>query len=110
MNNLFELLPQKLTDEVFETLLQTPQLRIERIVSLGHTSPTEGWYDQAENEWVIVLKGGGSVRFKDNREVRLSYGDYLYIPAHTLHQVTWTDPEEPTIWLAVFFNAPDEPS
>ena len=31
--------------------------KIERIVSRGHASPEDFWYDQEENEWVMVVKG-----------------------------------------------------
>jgi cupin 2 domain-containing protein len=31
-------------------------------------------------------------------------GDHLNIPAQRRHRVEWTTPEEPTIWLAVFYD------
>ncbi|MFY9326410.1 MAG: cupin, partial [Georgfuchsia sp.] len=61
-------LPEK---EVFEELLRADNVRIERIVSKGHTSPEQGWYDQIENEWVIVLEGSGKVLFEDGSCVLL---------------------------------------
>jgi len=67
-------------------------VRIERIVSLGHTSPESGWYNQEENEWVIVLEGSGTILFENGIERVLNKGDYLNIPAHTKHKVTRTDP------------------
>jgi cupin 2 domain-containing protein len=30
-------------------------------------------------------------------------GDYVEIPAHTRHRVEWTDPDEDTVWLAVYY-------
>ena len=48
MNNLFARLPLPGGDEGFETLAASAGVRIERIVSHGHTSPPNGWYDQAQ--------------------------------------------------------------
>lgn len=102
--NLFSSLPDCLDGEVFQELITQPHVRIERIVSRGHSSPASGWYDQSDHEWVIVLQGAGSIRFEDGSEIRLEAGDYLTIPAHTKHQVCWTDPERHTVWLAVFYR------
>ena len=54
-------------DELFTTLLEAASVRIERIVSHGHFSPTGFWYDQDEHEWGIVLKGAAQLRFEDGR-------------------------------------------
>lgn len=32
---------------------------------------------------------------------RLGPGDYVEIPPHVRHRVEWTDPDRPTVWLAV---------
>lgn len=102
--NLFDAMPERLEAEVFVDLLRAPQVRIERIVSKGHTSPDHGWYDQDENEWVMVLQGCGVIAFDDGTTIRLSAGDYLNIPAHCKHRVAWTDPQQLTVWLAVFYR------
>ncbi len=57
-SNLFTDLPSNLPDKLFTTLLEATKLRIERIVSEGHSSSQGFWYDQDQNEWVVVLKGG----------------------------------------------------
>jgi cupin 2 domain-containing protein len=101
--NLFASLPVRPAQEQFLTLLERGGVRIERIVSQGHTAPAEGWFDQDEHEWVLVLEGAGRLRFEGGREVELRRGDYVDIPAHVRHQVVWTDPEQPTVWLAVFY-------
>lgn len=103
--NIFESLPVDVSKETFEDIVRTPNVRIERIVSKGHSSPAEGWYDQDENEWVIVLKGSGSILFDDGREVVLNKGDYIGIPAHAKHKVIRTDRDDVTVWLAVFYAA-----
>lgn len=91
-------------EELFETLLQHPHVKIERIVSHGHSSPPGFWYDQEMNEWVIVLRGRGRLKFEGSSSpVEMKTGDYLQIPAHTRHRVEWTDPEEDTVWVAVYY-------
>jgi cupin 2 domain-containing protein len=101
--NLFAALPVRPPEEVFETLLARGGVRIERIVSQGQTAPAEGWFDQAEHEWVLVLEGAGRLLFEDGRELTLRRGDWVDIPAHVRHRVVWTDPDQLTVWLAVFW-------
>lgn len=101
--NLFTDLPANLPDELLTTLLKAANIRIERIVSHGHTSPEGFWYDQDEHEWVIVLQGAATLRFEDCSQ-NMKPGDFVNIPAHKKHRVEWTTPEEATIWLAVFYN------
>lgn len=104
MNNLYTAIPNTIDEEQFEALLRGEQVRIERILSKGQTSPAEGWYDQKEHEWVLVLEGCAIIGFADGREVKLQKGDYLHIPAHVKHKVLWTDPENITLWLCVFYK------
>lgn len=99
--NIFQSLPDNLENEVFESLVQNDNLRIERIISNGHRSPESGWYDQADNEWVILLKGEAMLSFEQGDDVHLKPGDYLNIPAHCKHKVSWSKTE--TIWLAVHY-------
>ena len=122
-NNLFSHLPKDLSSEVFETLVQGSNLRIERIVSLGHSSQDNTWYDQDDHEWVILLQGKAAIRFADadgfdssyktdtsnktnltDNTVQLLPGDYINIPAHTKHRVEWTDASNTTIWLAIHYT------
>lgn len=103
MSNVFASLPVDLQSEVIEDLVNHEGVRIERIISKGHTSPENGWYDQDENERVMVLQGSGTLTFQDGNEVRLFPGDYINIPAHAKHKVSGTDPMATTIWLAVFY-------
>jgi cupin 2 domain-containing protein len=101
MKNLLKNIPQNLPDERFETLVKTDNIHIERIISKGHTSPEKGWYDQDQNEWVLVLKGAARLSFEDGNEVSMGSGDSLEIPAHVKHKVVWTDPDEETVWVGV---------
>ena len=102
--NLLSALPADLRAEVFEEVLRAESVRIERIVSRGHTSPESGWYDQDEHEWVLVLEGAAVLAFDDGSEVRLGAGDHVNLPAHRRHRVAWTAPENATVWLAVFYR------
>ncbi len=101
--NIFGSIPDDLDKELFEQIVQAHGVRIERIISRGHRSPGSGWYDQELSEWVIVLKGGAVIEFAGGVTTRLEPGDYLNIPAHTRHKVSWTDPEAETVWLAVHY-------
>ncbi|MBY7909431.1 cupin domain-containing protein [Vibrio fluvialis] len=102
--NLFETIPAELTNEQFTDLLRHRHVRIERILSKGHTSPESGWYAQDEHEWVLVLQGCGTVEFDNGESTTLNVGDYLNIPAHTRHKVCYTSPDQVTLWLAVFYQ------
>ena len=104
IGNLFEYIPEKIREEIFSELVRSDNVRIERIVSHGHSSPASGWHDQAENEWVAVLKGEAKIVFENGEEVHLTTGCHLTIPAHTKHKVTWTTPDSETIWLAVHYT------
>ncbi|XZG68774.1 AhpC/TSA family protein [Chitinibacteraceae bacterium HSL-7] len=104
--NLLAHLPDHPVHEVFEDIVHAPGVRIERIVSYGHTTPEHEWYDQSEHEWVMVLEGEAIVQFDDGRRYPLAAGDHLAIPAHQRHRVAWTPPDTLTIWLAVFYADP----
>ena len=101
--NIFELAHETFDAEIFEDLVRSGHVRIERILSNGQVSPESGWYDQEENEWVVVLQGGARLAFEDGAEVALEAGGYVDIPAHRKHRVVWTDPDLVTVWLAVFY-------
>ncbi|KZN43791.1 cupin domain-containing protein [Pseudoalteromonas luteoviolacea] len=103
-HNLFQAIPANLNDEFFEVIAGNGDVKIERIVSKGHISPDEGWYDQEQHEWVMVLKGAGELTFENGQVVRLLPGEHINIPAHCKHKVSWTQPDEETVWLAVFYS------
>lgn len=99
MSNVFDNLPKEvLPQEVFETLHQNKHLKLERIISTGQTSD---WYDQAHDEWVILLQGHATLTFEDDNEINLKSGDYTFIGAHRKHRVSWTNPDEVCVWLAL---------
>ena len=105
IHNMLSNLPQALSSEVFETILASDSIRIERIVSCGQSTPEGEWYDQKLDEWVLVLAGSAELLLDGCQEPRrLLAGDYLLIPAGCRHRVTWTDPDRKTVWLAVHFT------
>lgn len=103
MNNIFDAIPKNLEAESFQRLVESKAIKIERIVSRGHHSPDSGWYDQNENEWVMLVQGEATLAFADAASITLRAGDFVNIPAHTKHRVAWTSPETETIWLAVHY-------
>ena len=108
IENLFAGIPRELPDELVEDILRTKTCRIERIVSRGQASPPGFWYDQETDEWVLLVKGGATLRIADGREITLVPGDHLLIPRHTRHRVERTDPQGETVWLAVHFGGNGE--
>lgn len=105
MKNLFADIPTDVPDELTETLCAAESVRIERIVSDGHASPADQWYDQSEHEWVAVLAGTGTLRFADADEaVVMKPGDSINIPAHRRHRVESTADDQKTVWLAIFYR------
>ncbi|MEN9520059.1 MAG: hypothetical protein RLZZ381_2647 [Cyanobacteriota bacterium] len=103
IKNIFQLpnsLPQL---ELNEMLVDSNQIIIKKIISTGQVTPPGEWYDQEQNEWLIVLQGAGELSYEDNSRIKLIAGDYLLIPAHQKHRVEYTSTEPPCIWLTVFF-------
>ncbi len=102
--NLFADIPLKIPNEGVNILVQNEIVRIERIVSNGHASPAGFWYDQEEHEWILLLSGKAKLQFDGGDSINLIPGDHQLIPAHKKHRVEWTTPDEPTIWLAIFWT------
>lgn len=103
MANLFEALPVRLQEEEFTELLSRPGVRIERIVSTGQATPVDAPYNQAHDEWVLLLRGSASLWIEGEGDKELRPGDHLLIPAHRTHRVTSTADNEPTVWLTIHF-------
>lgn len=53
LQNFYQSLPDDLSLEVFETLACNGKVKIERIISQGHSTPSGEWYDQSQYEWVM---------------------------------------------------------
>ncbi|TWT39732.1 cupin domain-containing protein [Blastopirellula retiformator] len=103
--DLLASVPSNLPEELLETLLETDSVRIERIVSHGHVSEPGFWYDQQEHEWVLLLQGAARLEISEQSQpIELHPGQAVLLSAHQRHRVAWTTPEEPTVWLAIFFR------
>lgn len=99
VKNIFHDLPELPGQEELAILFQNPCAIIERIVSQSHSSPPGFWYDQDEDEWVIVVRGEATLEFEGGEIVRMNEGDHVTIPRYVRHRVQQTDAK--TIWLAV---------
>ncbi|MFT6987098.1 MAG: cupin 2 domain-containing protein [Psychromonas sp.] len=103
MSNIFAAIPKDLSTEQYDNIVESENVKIERIISKGHSLPESGWYEQASSEWVMVLKGGATIAFEDESSVTLKAGDYFEIVPFRKHKVTWSDPDVETVWLAVHY-------
>jgi len=88
--------------EHFEKIFQSEKFKIERIISFGQVTPKGEWYNQEQDEYVMLIEGKAELEFEDKRRVKLTKGDYLLIPAHLKHKVTQTSKKPPCIWLAIY--------
>jgi cupin 2 domain-containing protein len=103
--NLFTNVAQQLPNEEIVELLSARNIRIERIVSTGHATAPDKWYDQDWAEWVLLLAGSAGLIFEGETEpLLLEPGSYVHIAAHRRHRVAWTHPSVPTVWLAIHYQ------
>lgn len=100
--NLFDI-PQDLPKnfELFQSIISTENLSIERIISTGQKTPDNQWLEQDKNEWVLLLQGESEMQFEDGKKINLKPGDYFFISKNTRHKVVRTSSVPPCIWLAV---------
>ncbi|MBD1843973.1 cupin domain-containing protein [Cyanobacteria bacterium FACHB-63] len=99
--NIFEIGERSLDRELFEPLIETRQLLVERIISTGQTTAEGEWYDQPRDEWVLLLQGEAQLMYENGSAIDLKTGDYLLIPAHQKHRVSHTSSNPACIWLAI---------
>jgi cupin 2 domain-containing protein len=96
---------QKLPNEIFDTLIEDKNIKIERIISSGQKTGKGVWLEQDLDEFVIMLTGKAKISFFDSNEtLDLLPFDYLFIPKKCKHRVEETDEQSLTFWLAVHFN------
>jgi cupin 2 domain-containing protein len=103
--NIFEtiLMPAD-GSELTEILFGDNRYRIERIVSDGQQSPQGFWYDQDDDEWVLLVQGEAVIEFEVSGKIALSAGDYIWIPSRSRHRITFTSIEPRCIWLAIYLS------
>ncbi len=99
--NLLSDLPAATNEEQFLALLHRPGVRLERIVSHGQATPPGEWLSQAHEEWVLLLTGGAKLTLEGQPTLALGPGDHVLIRAGQAHRVDWTQPNAPTVWLAL---------
>lgn len=97
--NLFTDATPPSTGERFETIASCRNVVIKRIVSSATPDSTE--YVQAEDEWVVLLRGEATLEI-EGRAVELREGNYVLLPARTPHVVRRTTAG--AIWLAVHLH------
>ena len=98
--NIFDLPALTLPEELTSVLVESRNIRIERIISTGQVS---GWYNQTETEFVVLLDGNAIIEFESDRTVEMSKGDTVLIKPHERHRVIYTSSEPPCVWLCVFY-------
>lgn len=100
--NFFNTVNIAIGSETFTTLLKCGPVTIERIQSNHTSSPPGFWYDQENDEWVILLKGTAILSLENGESVTLANGDHFFIPKHQKHRVEKTS--EDALWLAVHID------
>jgi len=104
IKNIFQDIPQGLSEELIETLSESKDVKVERIVSQGQKTESNTWYNQDKNEFILLVQGEAKLEFEEKEEnIHLKPGDYLVIPAHKKHRVEWTPSKEDTVWLTVHY-------
>jgi cupin 2 domain-containing protein len=103
--NLFSFEAKPGGEERIDMLITGQRLNVERIVSMGHASPEGFWYDDSRAEWVVLLSGAATLEFEENATRHdMRPGDYVLLEPHCRHRVAWTDADEQTVWLAIYFE------
>lgn len=85
--------------EIIESLFESAAVRIERIASRGQSSPEGFWYDQAGDEWVMLVSGFATLEYEEGKHIELLAGDWVTIPKHVRHRVAAASDD--ALWLAV---------
>ncbi|MBN2175515.1 MAG: cupin domain-containing protein [Bacteroidales bacterium] len=88
-------------EEVFENLHLSKKIKIERIFTQKPYETPGEWFDQPQDEWVLLLKGKAKLEFKNDKIIEMNEGDYIFIPAHKIHRVYNSSKEPKCVWLAI---------
>ena len=99
--NIFPATTGPASSEEFLTLLENGQIKIERILSHGQASAKDFWYDQPNDEWVLLLQGEAVLEFEGVGMTALVTGSYLHMQRHLRHRVEATSQD--AVWLAIHF-------
>lgn len=85
--------------ETIEILYENDKIRIEKIISRGAITPESFWYDQNEDEFVLLKKGEATLEF-ENKIIKIKANEQYYINKHKKHRVSYTSKDAE--WLCVF--------
>jgi cupin 2 domain-containing protein len=99
--NLLEVPPPgQPPEEIIRTLHEHAETgtRIEQITSHGQASPEGFWYDQAQDEWVLLVQGDAELELEGQPMLVLRAGDSLHLPARLKHRVHRTSAD--AVWVA----------
>jgi cupin 2 domain-containing protein len=102
--NIFKTNPEKPNEEIFEIILNNKNLKLERIITNGQTTPPGEWYNQENDEWVVLIQGSALILFENEKFIILNKGDHILIPKNCKHRVQWVDSNQECIWLALHFK------
>lgn len=101
MTNIFENTEEAGEEGLFDLLQKGDHYRIERVVSVGHSSPEGLYYDQENDQWIMLVQGTATLEL-EGKLVDLKAGDYLFLPKNSKHRIEKTSIEPACIWLCVF--------
>ncbi len=87
--------------EFFETLQESSKIKIERIVSKGNSDNVDFWYQQARDEWVILVQGTAKIKFEDGEILEMLAGEHVFIPRDKKHKIIETSTRPECIWIGV---------
>jgi cupin 2 domain-containing protein len=99
VRNLFAKTPSPAAGEEIKPLLDETSFRLESIHSYGQPTPRGFWYDQTNDEWVLLARGTARLEIEGEEMMELTSGDHLLIPAHCRHRVDCVSDD--AVWLAL---------
>ena len=122
--NIYDKIPESITEEIIEIMYQNPHCKVERIISNGQITTENEWYDQDQEEWIILVQGEATILIEKLQEessdkcnilncnikeescdkVHMVKGDTLLIKSHQKHRVIYTSQNPLCIWLCVFVD------
>lgn len=93
------------SDEKFISIINSENIKIEKIISTGQITEKGVWLEQNWDEFVVLISGEAKLSFEgEDEHLKLNIGDYVLIPKNVKHRVEFTSKEKPTIWLAIHYN------
>ena len=92
MKNIFDGITAVGEEEQFDLLMKGTHYRIDRIVSSGHSSPQGFWYDQEDDEWILLVQGKATLEV-EGKFIEMKAGDYMFLPKNCKHRIEKTSVE-----------------